>query len=153
MSEHLLENRSGRCPICGYPLHRRFYTNATLHEMIRGSLLTFRTWASLTRTFVRQKHPNPAAGWDILKRTINARPAGAATTIAITTARGSKRSFTPLPPALAPGKYDGCTIAAYAYDGVIVGPIFDPMEARAAVNERKKKAAELRSPRPDGGPK
>jgi hypothetical protein len=142
MSALFLQTKDGYCVLCGLPGHSRFWYYLNLPSMLKGKPSSFRTRASLTRTYVAQSHPNLLIGWNQLKREVNSRPAGAAITVAVMTKSGVSRTFSPLPPPISSGKYDGCVIAAFAHYGIIIGPHFDHEEMIAARNTRN----------PAGGP-
>lgn len=144
----------GYCPICGLPEHRRFFNYKTLGEFLGASYPTVKTWASLTNTYVERAHPNAEIGWNQLKRTINNLPTGAPMILQVTSGQQTDRGFRPLPPPLAPTRYHGCVIAAWAYKDVLIGPDYSRTEYVAAVNSRKLRAEALRGNSPEkGGPR
>lgn len=133
----------GYCAICGLSEHRRFYNYKTLGEFLGVSYATVKTWASLTKAYVEQAHPNPEVGWNQLMRAVNNLPTGAPLVLKVRSGKTAARGFRPLPPPIAPHRYAGCVIAAYAYD-VIIGSEFNMAKYDAAINSRKQRAEALR---------
>jgi hypothetical protein len=135
----------GRCPICGFREHRRFYNYRTLGELLNEtSYGTIKTWASLTNTWVARAHSNPEIAWNQLKRTINNLPTGAPMILRVPSGQQAARAFRPLPPPLTPQRYEGCVAAAWAYRDVLIGPDFITTDLITAVNARKERAEALR---------
>lgn len=132
------EQPRAHCPICGFPEHRRFYNYKTLGELLDDTpYATIKTWSSLTRTWVERAHPNVEIGWNQLKRTINSLPAGAPMILRVPSGKQQARAFRPLPPPIAPQRYNGCVCAAWAYREVLLGPDFVRADLDAATNSRR----------------
>lgn len=138
-------DEEGNCLICHHPAHARFFVYDTLAELLHVSPATIRTWASLTATFIREAHPNPDAAWRQLKAQVNSLPTGAAMILRLGPKnRSPRRAFQPLPPTIAPRRYDGCVAATLAYSAVLIGPTYNVLHKVAAINSRKKAAEALR---------
>jgi hypothetical protein len=142
---------NGRCEICGFPEHRRFYNYKTLGELLDNTPYgTIKTWASLTNTWIERAHPNAEIAWRQLMRTVNTLPAGAPMILRVPSGQQKARAFRPLPPPIARQRYSGCVCAAWVYREVLLGPEFVRAELDAATNSRKERAAALRAQK-DGG--
>ena len=131
-------DRLGLCVVCRQPAHDRFHNYESLASFLKQTPATLKTWWALENAYLSGLNANREFAFNQLKREVNALPAGAPMFRHVLYG-GKKRTFRPLPPTVAPQRWDGCVVAAYAYSSVLIGPQYNREDHIAAMNLRKQR--------------
>lgn len=135
-------NANGYCQACRKIAHDRVLDYEDLARFFKQKVSTLKTWNSLQNAWLEKAHANPEFALNALKRAVNGRPAGAPMFLHVDY-HGSRRTFRPLPPQIAPARWHGCVVAAFFYDGVLLGRDYSANDHIAALNQRKQIAGTL----------
>lgn len=139
-AEQLPFDRLGLCVVCRQPAHDRFYDYRTLAAFLKQTPATLKTWWTLQNLHLSGLNSNREIAFNQLKREINNLPAGAPMFRHVRYGK-KNRTFRPLPPSLAPQRWDGCVIAALAYGSILLGPRYSSEEHIAGMNLRKQRGS------------
>jgi len=140
--------RAGSCLVCKLSPHDRVLDYADLSLFLHQKVATLKTWVSLQNTWLEKANSkNPGIAERMLQRAVNGRAAGAPMYLSVEY-HGKRRVFRPLPPVIAPARWDGHVISVYLYQHVLLSASYDIEEHVTALNLRKQIDARM----PPGGP-
>lgn len=137
-TDQLPFDRLGLCVVCRQAAHDRFYNYETLAAFLKQEPATLKTWWTLQNAYLGGLNSNREFAFNQLKREVNTLPAGAPMFRHVLYGR-KKRTFRALPPTVAPQRWDGCVIASYAYNSVLIGALYSREEHIASMNLRKQR--------------
>lgn len=140
--------RAGFCLVCKLSPHDRVLDYDDLSHFLKQKVATLKTWVSLQNAWLEKANSkNRDIAQRMLQRAVNGRAAGAPMYLSVEY-HGKHRVFRPLPPMIAPARWDGHVISVYLYQHVLLSSSYDAEEHISQLNLRQQ--IDARTPSPGG---